>query len=76
MPTQEVSSSQDQLFSPIKNSIRASIPVSSPPDIGADLVASQKKKTYETMTGGMLDALRLQTKSLNSLTKMRNTRKK
>jgi hypothetical protein len=74
-PSAEKEKSEDTLFTPIKSSIKASIPVSSPPDIGADLVASQDRKTVTSKSGGMLEAIRQKTNSLNALTKLRNTRK-
>lgn len=64
-------------FSPIKNSIKASIPVSSPPDIGADLFQSygRNKMNEKKSVGGMLNAIRQKTNSLNSLLHLRKTRK-
>jgi thiol-disulfide isomerase/thioredoxin len=68
---------QDTMFTPIKSTIKSSIPVSSPPDIGADLIASQSRKplSSKSTSGGMLQAIREQTNSLNSLLKLRKTRK-
>jgi hypothetical protein len=65
------------MFTPIKSTIKSSIPVSTPPDIGADLIASQSRKplSSKSTSGGMLQAIRQHTNSLNSLLKLRKTRK-
>jgi hypothetical protein len=77
MPTPSLQKEEDPMFSPIKKTIRASVPVSSPPDIGADLVASQSRtvSNKRPMMGGMLQAIRHKTNSLNALSKLRKTRK-
>jgi hypothetical protein len=77
-PSQEKEESvEDPMFSPIKSTIKSSIPVSIPPDIGADLIASQGKNSFSRprVTGGMLQAIRQKTNSLNALTRLRKTRK-
>lgn len=76
MPTPSLEK-EDSMFTPIKSTIKSSIPVSMPPDIGADLVASQTKNSLKSKpaTGGMLQAIRQKTNSLNALTKLRKTRK-
>lgn len=76
MPTAEMS--KNTMFTPIKSTIKASIPVSNPSDIGADLVASQNKGSFSKgpASGGMLSAIRDKVNSLNSLTSLRNTRRK
>lgn len=76
MPTAEMS--KNTMFTPIKSTIKASIPVSNPSDIGADLVASQDKGSFSKppASGGMLSAIREKVNSLNSLTRLRNTRRK
>ncbi len=68
---------EDTMFSPIKSSIKSSIPVSSPPDIGADLVSSQYRNTpsSKSSSGSMLEAIRQKTNSLNSLNTLRKTRR-
>lgn len=77
MPTPSLEKEKDPMFSPIKKTIRASVPVSSPPDIGADLVESHAKNSSNKLPklGGMLQAIRQKTNSLNALTSMRKTRK-
>jgi hypothetical protein len=75
MPTAEMT--ENTMFSPIKSTIKASIPVSNPSDIGADLVASQGKAPFTKSTsGGMLDAIREKVNSLNSITRLRNSRRR
>jgi hypothetical protein len=51
-----------------------------PPDIGADLVASQNRRNPALVGGGkstgsrLLEAIKNQTRSLKSLLRLRNTR--
>lgn len=76
-PPREMEAAEDTMFTPIKSTIKSSIPVSTPPDIGADLIASQSRKplSSKSTSGGMLQAIREKTNSLNSLLKLRKTRK-
>ena len=67
MPTASLENSN------MKSPIKASIPVSNPPDIGADLLASQQKTVPKTK-GGMLEAIRNKVNALNSLTRLRKNR--
>jgi hypothetical protein len=62
-------------------SFAATMPSSKmPPDIGADLVASQNRKNPALVGGGkstgsrLLEAIKNQTRSLKSLLRLRNTR--
>jgi len=73
MPTPSLE--KDEMFTPIKSTIKSSIPVSSPPDISADLVSSQGRNLNKPKVGGMLEAIRQKTNSLNALTRLRKTRK-